>query len=476
MTQTSLAGPFLALSLLPLFGELWRNLSARASKGDAAGAGFLLLMIVIAGLLLGGGFAFFFPQQPLTAFSLGMGAVLSILDPVAAVSFLVAGLVLRPWENGGEPPVLSIPKTLALLSMLSYGLAMLGRRMQAVRWNRAFGLFAALVFWMFFSSLFSQSAEASLLFLSEEFLPVVVIVFLISNAFTRPQHLAVFRAVLLTSVCGLLLNAIFQTAAAPAEDGVQRLHTLGLWGNANDLGAIIAFIFPFAVFSSGLSARPGALRKLFRIGAAALIAYALWRTQSRGAMAAVAVSLVAYYLFCSRSALRWLPAAAAAILLPALFLLNLSRDAEEVGTSTASRRNLAIAGVRMAAAHPVFGVGAAQYPKYYGIYTPSFAEWGERNAHSSWVLILAESGFPGFAVFAGLFLWAFKAAWQVRKRFPEVFLSLIGYVVAMSFLSHSYNLLPYLSVSLVLIARRTMPSEPAEAKIPGMPVFNAGYA
>ena len=54
-------------------------------------------------------------------FGEALGITLSLLNPVAAVSFLTANLFLRPWELvPGNPLFALLPKALAALSLLSW--------------------------------------------------------------------------------------------------------------------------------------------------------------------------------------------------------------------------------------------------------------------------------------------------------------------------------------------------------------------
>jgi hypothetical protein len=103
---------------------------------------------------------------------------------------------------------------------------------------------------------------------------------------------------------------------------------------------------------------------------------------------------------------------------------------------------------------PIFGVGFSGYPMEFEHYAPRFIESGVRTAHSSWFLALAETGFLGFALFLGLFLWALRTSWNLRKIFPELFFATLGYGIAMSFLSHTYAIYFYILLGVVFVASR----------------------
>src|SRR5262249_30094375 len=147
----------------------------------------------------------------------------------------------------------------------------------------------------------------------------------------------------------------------------------------------------------------------------------------------------------------------APVALLAMTLLNLARQQGDLAGSTSSRLSYAIAGLNMAIHNPILGVGFGNYPKFFESYAPPGGmefEWGERTAHSSWVLALAEDGFLGLLLIAWLFFSVFKTSWGLRREFPELMSSLVGYGVAMSFLSHTYTFFPYLLFGLVLAASK----------------------
>ena len=471
---------FLLLCLLPIVRCAWAGAGSREQPFHGAppisGAVLFLLLSVGSALMLAIYLAVL-PDAPLAALALAIGSVASLAGPVPAVSFLVANLVLRPWETAVTHPLaLSIPKTLAAIAMGSYVLALLRKQACAVRFNRMLVIFSGLVAWFFASTMFSQSPDRSLTALTE-FFPVVVTVFLIANTFTRAAEVRTLRTVLLIAVCGIMLDALVRTVGAPPpadfDEEAARLHTLGLWGNANDLGAMITLVLPFVV----LAPRAGTAGLWLKSAAICLLGTALWYTQSRGSIIALAAGMGLYFLCCSRTLLTWIAVLCIGAVVPALFFLNLYRNADELATSTAARKNLAIAGVRMAIDYPIFGVGVGNYPKLYEAYTPSFEEWGERNAHSTWILTLAETGVPGGVLFVMLFVWALRTAWCLRLIHPELFVSLTAYGISMSFLSHTYNLLPYLLFVMVLVFARTsaeVVEDDADA-LPARAALQPGY-
>ncbi|MCB0319568.1 MAG: DUF4091 domain-containing protein, partial [Bdellovibrionales bacterium] len=130
------------------------------------------------------------------------------------------------------------------------------------------------------------------------------------------------------------------------------------------------------------------------------------------------------------------------------------RGADDLEGSSSSRMNYVIAGLRMAATSPIVGVGVDRYPDLYEVFTPAFIEWGKRTAHSSWILVLAELGLPGLFLFSGIYVSSFREAYRARGVHPEYLMTLIGYGMVMSLLSHAYIFLPYLLFGLISGAAR----------------------
>jgi len=90
---------------------------------------------------------------------------------------------------------------------------------------------------------------------------------------------------------------------------------------------------------------------------------------------------------------------------------------EEVGEESAlSRVHFWQVAVRMAEAYP-FGVGLFNYPLAYDRFDDMNGEYGSRRAvHSSHFQVLAETGFPGIAVWVLQFATAFVVAHRIRRR------------------------------------------------------------
>jgi O-antigen ligase len=210
----------------------------------------------------------------------------------------------------------------------------------------------------------------------------------------------------------------------------------GTLGHANHLGAFIAMMLPLLAW---LATREGSRQlRLFWIALAAVSLPVLAATLSRGAWVACVAGIAVYGLLAWRArprtakgggrrlVLAAVVLAAAAFLAPLFtqfrpeLLLRLHQITDVSAPSTQSRIHLWRAGIRMAADHPVLGVGTdgylAAFPKYR---TSEYwrIEWNGRSAkaHNELIQMAATQGILG--LLAGLLVIVFAArAVMLRSR------------------------------------------------------------
>lgn len=424
----------------------WRGVDGRAITP----AGFLISVCTIVPLTLLFAAAFGVPYI-LLALGLSAGIVGSLIDPVFGVSFFVATLLLRPWEVFPQNGLMTaMPRILAAIALIAWLMHRLRQNNGAIVWNRTATLCALFVAWLFLAASFATVGDDSIPTWFSSFYPIIVLCLLVMNSLRSMEDLTIFRSALVISISGVIACALYMTIGT--DDGLgSRLHGPGLWQNANDLAALIVMVLPLVLLPLLRRERSSRLDVLLL---ATILFAGLCLSQSRGAFLAMCVSILTYILFCSASPLRRLATITVLLLLLLLAPLALHRELNDLEGSSSSRWHYLIAGLRMAKAHPLFGVGMNNYPREYEHFTPAFTEWGERTAHSSWVLVLAESGWLGLLLFVAIFARTIKSAWRVRRTSPEYLSALTGYGTAMSFLSHTYLFIPYLLIALVLSVER----------------------
>lgn len=425
----------------------------RSSRRGISAGSFLLISIVILGLT--GLFTTFLGLNNfICAGALGMGIGLSLFNPVAATSFFTATLFLRPWEGLPHNVFLGLlPRLLAGVTAACWLFHILTKEQGRIVFNFSCWVFIFFLGWLLLGALIAGGESVSFFF--DTFPPIAVLAFLILNTIKDESALELFTRTLVVSVLGVVVGAVYMTMrySIPGQDAAVRLHSVGLWGNANDLAALITFILPLC-FTELVLKKRRLLSKIFSFAGTVFLLGSLFWSQSRGALAAIGAACLAYFAFCTKTRKTILLGAALVISIPLLFQSISRRGAEDLETSTSSRTNYLIAGLRMAKDNPVFGVGINNYASNYERYTPAFFEWGRRTAHSSWVLALAEGGVVGLGLFSLLFLITLKHAWRLRRRHPQYFVLVVSYGTAMSFLSHTYLFLPYIMMAFVMAAAR----------------------
>jgi len=357
-----------------------------------------------------------------------------------------------------------MPRLLASITLFSWLLYSLRHNKHRLVWNLQCILFVSLLIWLALSGVFSGDMGEGLQFFFSSFFPIVVVCILVLNAVSDAFDLRTLRGALILSVTAVIATALTINFAQHGNAIFNnRLSGPGLWGNPNDLAALIAFILPFSLIPVFLKNTAATIRVACLTSSSILLA-GLWLTQSRGAVLALVICGVAYLFVNSKNKSRIWVSLLFILCLPVLIFSGINRETSDLAGSEASRWNYVIAGLGMVKSYPIFGVGLNKYPEQYELFTPAFDEWGERTAHSSWVLVMAEAGLMGLFLFIGLFLTTLRSAWSIRKISPEFFLSMISYGVMMTFLSHTYLFLPYLMFAIVVSARRIYGAEVASVK------------
>lgn len=390
----------------------------------------------------------------LFALAFSAGLFLSMLDPVAAVGFLIANLLIRPWEMANMTEMGFIPKTLGGLALLSWIVHSAGAKQLALSFHWPSRIFFALTAWFLISALTVGDFMDGLLDYSSTMLISSIIFILISNAPKMILDVKILEDILVIAITASIAHAILVTVTQAGYDPSEhRLQTTGAVGNSNDLAALIVQAIPIALIP--LFESP--IKRLWILIVIPVLLTGLWLSQSRGAMLAVLVSTGTYFILRAKNRRRAL--AFGVLGIPLLFAvstaLNFAREAEDLRGSTESRTAFLKAGINMGIRNPILGVGFGNFKKEWQSYAVgSVVETGVRTAHNSWILAFAEAGFPGLLLFAGLAVAVFRRALTVQPFHPELVSALAGYSVAMTFLSHTYTVYPYLIFGLILAASK----------------------
>jgi putative inorganic carbon (HCO3(-)) transporter len=206
-----------------------------------------------------------------------------------------------------------------------------------------------------------------------------------------------------------------------------------------------------------------------------LAAVAALSTFSRGGFLGLAAAAIVYALLQPRRILGL--AAVAIVALPVvLFVSREDGYVERMETiqtydetneeSALSRLHFWNVAVDMVSDNPL-GVGLFSYEQAYDRYDSLDGQYGHRRSvHSSHFQVLAETGFPGAAVYLALFAYAFRCAFRIRRRAAKeeldadnrrlfltasnaLIVSMSAFLVGGAFIAMALNDLTWVSFALV---------------------------
>jgi O-antigen ligase len=329
------------------------------------------------------------------------------------------------------------------------------RQRQAPQWHPAHALVAALTV----ALLASAAVNAGGPFTAEytvRWLPFLLLTVVLIDVAAREVPI---RALFVAAVAGSTVagaGALYSVLAAGAPRATGPLE------DPNDLAFVLVVAVPLLV-----AAQPGKRARVLAVLAAVVLVAGAAATVSRGGAlalcAAVAVLLVRRVL-----PVRVLVGAfaAAAVAVPVAALVagpTLSRAFQEksyIAASNVDTRELRWrAAARMAAEHPLLGVGPGGFRAEYAAASHN-AEPAEQTpvAHNMFLEVAAELGVPGFGVFIGLVAVALVAVERVvraggdRTAMVGVQAATAAVVVAATFLSEQYYLPLWLLVAIAVAA------------------------
>ena len=380
------------------------------------------------------------------AISLSLG--LCVMHPAIAISTLVSYLILRPWELLENEDLAVLPRTLLLLFLISLIVNYFQKGKIKLNLSKFQFLIIALGAWVYVSTIFSgEIVETQTYFFDNYFKSIIVAVFIFQSIKTEEDYRTLTNSIV-TAVLGVSVFALVYTYFIVGAD---RLEGRGAVQNANDLAALLIFIFPLSL-KSILKGKFNLPEWTVSAVLMAIMMLGVIKAQSRASYISLLLMGMTFFFYHFRhhkAALIKL-AVAAIIGFGILSQLSLGRDSSDLDESRMNRLGYWQAGISMAIRHPMLGVGYNLYPKHFGSYgAADFTEGGKRTAHSSFVLLVAEAGFPALLLFLVLLFQAAIRAWNLFPKAPELLLMVVGYGICMVFLSHTYILYPYILLGLI---------------------------
>jgi len=245
-----------------------------------------------------------------------------------------------------------------------------------------------------------------------------------------------------------------------------RLKSVGFLADPNDFAQVLVMTLPMLW---GAGWRPDRrLNNLVRVIApGALMVYAIFLTQSRGAL----LGLASLLFFGVRKALGTTRTVLLLGSMVAVQLLgNMSGGREFSGKEKSAEERIEswVIGLDLLKRNPLFGAGYGNY-----------LEYNYLTAHNSFVLCFAELGLLGYFVWMGLIVLTFKGlnrtldqlpagspAWQTASLLRS---SMVGYLTCAWFLSRTYGPALFFLLALCIgawhCAVRSMPTHQVPAPL-----------
>jgi putative inorganic carbon (HCO3(-)) transporter len=394
-------------------------------------------------------------EHLLFAFSLSSMIALTCFRPILGLATFIALLLYRPWEMMNDPIVLSIPKYFGLLVIGIFLLKKFLKKEYFLIWNKESGFLLLFSFWTLFSIFKTTDFNESLNLFQSQYTRLLIIFFLMLNLIkSRLDFLVVQMTLAITIVTKGVVAIVNTIYTNQVEDQAVRLKGIGALADSNDFAAILIIGLPLLLsffFKNKKSFT------LYLLGSIVLLlsSYLIWMTKSRGAIIAL-LTLVASFLW-FKMKMKWQKVTSLALVVMLFFPITMTfkRSSSDLSESSSNRLNYWKTAVNMAIKNPILGVGYQAYPQNFEKYAPEIVgEFGYRTAHSTWFLILGETGFLGLFFFLTFFGLILKKANELREEYPELFYSFLGYSVTMTFLSHAYVIYPYILFALISVAHR----------------------
>jgi putative inorganic carbon (HCO3(-)) transporter len=252
-----------------------------------------------------------------------------------------------------------------------------------------------------------------------------------------------------------------------------------LLGDPNDLA--LALLFPLGFAGAFVLTRLGTWDRLTGLFGCAVVLGGIVATQSRGGLLGVVGVLVV--LAASRVRSKAVVVVGAIVVGVALFSVaaiserQVGGSGQGVDESSEGRLIAWETAWNMAKARPLTGVGLTNAVENFYFYTPV---WGGHNTavHSTWLGVLAETGFPGFFLFVMMVVAVTRTSLaslryfrtegadpRMRATSLALVASLVGFCVSGTFLTQGLNWPLYILLGLTVAMWRERALEQAPAPV-----------
>jgi O-antigen ligase len=400
---------------------------------------------------------------------------LSVYRPKYAVGFFVYILLSRPWETFDNQMMSSMPRDISYLIMLSLvGHKILNRQFY-FRFNLGTFLFLIFAVWMFLSAVLADHQIDALSMYNEIFTKGVILFILIQNGIEKtddilPTKIALVFSILEKSVISFYKSYLQDTGTL--GEATERLVSVGILENSNDIAAIFILAIPFTAYFI-LNSKIKPFNYILAISSVVGMCVLVMGAQSRGAVLGLAGLLGTFFFTRLRSKKSIVFVMLLTLLGGILVMGKLSRSSSDLEGSTGNRIIFWKAGINMGVRNPLFGVGFWGFSRNFSSYALDGelgSEGHNREVHSSWIQILSEGGVIAFALYLCLWGYGLYCGFMIRRKSPEFLISLVGYGITITFLSHAYLIYAPILLALTITQYQMLKQpiqEPPRKRMPG---------
>ncbi len=400
--------------------------------------------------------------------------VLFALPVVISQAFIICvGFIIFSYFRIHEAfPVLiplHIPQLLALASLAGLGWQLWLKR-ETITWQTLHTQLVIFTIWVLISCLMATNRGEAFANFNGNFIKIFIMVFAISWLPSKLSQLKMIPALLLLS--GLCIGGLALYNKANGIGLVEGTRvTIGrdigsVLGDPNDLALVLLFPVSFAL---SYSFHGNKLQRGLTAITLLILIISILATQSRGGLLGISCGIFALTLLKSRSVIIP-PIIFSSIGLLALIVLagisdRASGGAAEEGVDESAMGRIYAwqAAINMAIANPFTGVGLDNFFYNYYFYSP---HWDGKNhaVHSTWMQIIAETGFAGLVLFLLMLIGALKVSYRLLKRLNNhemkplaeggLWLGMLSFCVSGTFLTQGTTWPLYILIGLILALDR----------------------
>ncbi|MBI3543312.1 MAG: O-antigen ligase family protein [Deltaproteobacteria bacterium] len=427
----------------------------------------MLAVIIAFSIFVGTMFAMDWgTEYLLLAVMLATSIALALCDTAISICVFTALLFLRPWEIIQNNDYFAIlPKATMSLCIMNAMLDLSRQKKFKVTWNPTASYILGFGIWLLVTSVKAANPAEAQSFFFDTFFKNTFLFVLVLNLIRTQDELELIVWTIVLTMFGVGAASVYQTweyqnspvlaalnGYAASDSDELRLIGFGAFENSNDIAALMVMVLPFCLVPA-LQKTASWLTRSVAVIVMIMIATCIFMAKSRGAQMGVVAMLGMYAFLKMKNRKHALIIGVIGALAMAGAMSLTKRNEADLDESKRFRMIYLETGLVMGVKNPLLGVGFNGYADNFTRYQTGEVDGTlHRTAHNSWVLAFGETGFIGIILFIMIFASSVKTAWGIRHRNPAYLMALIGYGIAMTFLSHTYFIYPYLLYALTGLA------------------------